>query len=429
MIDLVGTIDENWKIGLAYIGYGSDGPGEDVLSKLYDNSGSMVLVGTTYVDSELITGETYRYAVDACNDDCSAASTPVTVVAQTPAVPGEPTGLTATGVGEITLNWTAPSATGSSALAGYNIYRCADDTATCTSTWFDRVESGTTYTDSDISANTTYRYSLEACNGTGCGNRSGEIMVMTGDTVSEQSAESNEMTESDQMLQNQTVPGVPTDLAAFAASASAVQLSWEGNATNGYDVYRCIGSETCTPVTYLGWTYADIGAAHPDQINTFYTSCVQPRPNSFLAANADPRDAAALSWHALQRRLDGYLRWAFDNWRSSDPLNLREGAYTAGDFSLVYRSSNDKNMTVVPSIRSELLREGIEDFEKVQVLRNSLSSCSGDELPGRWLSRLERAVEAFSSGPLMAGRAGDLIDQAHARLDEISLQLTPDMCQ
>ena len=429
VIDLVGTIDENWKIGLAYIGYGSDGPGEDVLSKLYDSSGSMVLVGTTYVDSELITGETYRYAVDACNDNCSAASTPITVVAQTPAVPGEPTGLTATGVGEITLNWTAPTATGSSALAGYNIYRCADDTATCTSTWFDRVESGTTYTDSDISANTTYRYSLEACNGTGCGNRTGEIMVMTGDTVNVQSTVSNEMTESDQTPQNQAVPGVPTDLAAYAASATAIQLSWEGNATNGYDVYRCIGSETCTPVTYLGWTYADIGAAHPDQINTFYTSCVQPRPNSFLAANADPRDVAALSWHALQRGLDGYLRWAFDNWRSSDPLNLREGSFTAGDFSLVYRSSNDRDMTVVPSIRSELLRNGIEDFEKVLVLRNSLSSCSEDELPGRRLSRLERAVEAFSSGPLMAGRAGDLIDQAHARLDEISLQLTPDMCQ
>ena len=429
VIDLVGTIDENWKIGLAYIGYGSDGPGEDVLSKLYDSSGSMVLVGTTYVDSELITGETYRYAVDACNDDCSAASTPITVVAQTPAVPGEPTGLTATSATEITLNWAAPSAIGSSALTGYNIYRCVDGTASCTPAWFDRVTTGTNYTDYYVTANTTYRYTVEACNSTGCGNRTGEITVMSGDMFDEQSVGSNEMTESDQTPQNQAVPEVPTDLAAFATSATAVQLSWEGNATNGYDVYRCIGSETCSPVTYLAWTYVDSEAAHPDQINTFYTSCAQPRPNSFLAANADPRDAAALSWHALQRRLDGYLRWAFDNWKSSDPLNLREGAFTAGDFSLVYRSSNDKSMTVVPSIRSELLRDGIEDFEKVQVLRNSLSSCSGDELPGRWLSRLERTVETFSSGALMAGRGGDLINRAHSRLDEISLQLTPDMCQ
>ena len=68
VIDLVGTIDESWKIGLAYIGYGDDGPGEHVLSELFDISGSMVLVDTTYVDTGLITGETYRYAVDACND-------------------------------------------------------------------------------------------------------------------------------------------------------------------------------------------------------------------------------------------------------------------------------------------------------------------------------------------------------------------------
>ena len=331
VIDLVGGIDENWKIGLAYIGYGRDGPGEDVLSRLYDSSGSMVRVGTTYVDSGLLTDETYRYAVDACNDDCSAASLPVT--------------------------------------------------------------------------------------------------VMTGGTVNQQSPGSDEMTESDQAPQNRTVPDVPTDLAAFAASPAAIQLNWKGNATDGYNVYRCIGSETCTPEAWLGWTYADTSAEHPNRISTFYTSCAQPRPNSFVAADADPSDVAALPWHALQRRQDGYLRWAFDNWRSSDPLDLREGAFTAGDFSLVYRSSNDRSMTVVPSIRSEMLRDGIEDFEKVQVLRNSLSVCGEDELAGRWLDRLERTVDAFSGSPLMAGRAGDLIGEAHDRLGEISLQMTPDICQ
>ena len=437
VIDLVGAIDESWNIGLAYIGYGDDGPGDHVLSKLYDSSGSMALVGTTYVDTGLITGETYRYAVDACNDRCSDASSPVTVVVQTPAGPEEPTGLTATNTAGITLNWTSPTATGSSALTGYNVYRCEGD-ASCTPAWLDRVVSGTAYTDSNVTANKTYRYTVEACNGTGCGNLADEITVMTADTVNQQSAgscsgsgcgnQSTGITVSE-TLQNQAIPRVPTDLTAFAASATAIQLSWMSNATNGHDVYRCTGSETCTPIAYLGWTYADSQATYPNQISTFYTSCVQPRPNSFVAANADPADVAALPWHALQRRQDGYLRWAFDNWRSYNPLDLREGAYTAGDFSLVYRSSNDKSMTVVPSIRSELLRDGIDDFEKVQVLRNSLSECSKDGLAGRWLDRLERTVNTFSSGALMAGRASDLINWAHDRLGEISLQLTPDMCQ
>ena len=176
-------------------------------------------------------------------------------------------------------------------------------------------------------------------------------------------------------------------------------------------MYRCAGSETCAPVTYRGWAYADNYIPDPDRVSTYYISCVQPRPNSFVAAAGDPADVAALPWHALQRRQDGYLRWAFDNWRNSDPLDVREGAFTAGDFSLVYRSGNSKGMTVVPSIRSELLRDGIEDFEKVQVLRSSLSACDETDLAGRWLDRLERTVDTFSAAPLMAGQAGDLLSQ------------------
>ena len=435
VIDLVGSIDGNWKIGLAYIGSGQDGPGESILSQLYDRSGSMEwrsAVGTTYVDTGLVTGETYRYAVDAADGpgNASATSPPVTLVAQAPAVPGQPGGLTATGVSEgIRLSWTAPAATGSSALTGYNVYRCVNDTASCTPAWLDWVVSATTYTDSGVTANTSYRYTVEACNGSGCGNRTGEITAMSGDTVNVQPAGSGGMAGTSQPPQDQAGPAVPTGLTAFAASATAIQLNWEGSAALGFDVYRCLGSEDCTPEAYLGWSYADNHTPDPDRITTFYTSCVQPRPNSFVAADADPTDLTALPWHALQRRQDGYLRWAFDNWRSSNPLDLREGAFTAGDFSLVYRSSNDRDMTVVPSIRSELLRDGIEDFEKVLVLRNSLSICGEDTLSSRWLARLERTVDTFAASPLVAARAADLINQAHKQLDEISLQLTPDLCR
>ena len=435
VIDLVGSIDRNWKIGLAYIGSGQDGPGESILSQMYDRSGSMEwrsAVGRTYVDTGLVTGETYRYAVDAADGPGNASdpSSPVTLVAQVPAVPGQPASLMALSTsGGIQLSWTAPAATGSSALTGYNIYRCVSDTAFCTPAWLDWVASATTYTDSGVTANTSYRYTVEACNASGCGNRSAEIAAMSGDTINVQPGGPGGLAGAGETPQNQAVLAVPTGLTAFAASATAIQLGWEGNAAAGFDVYRCVGSQTCTPEMYLGWAYADNHVPDPDRISTFYTSCVQPRPNSFVAADADPADLAALPWHALQRRLDGYLRWAFDNWRSSDPLDLREFVHTAGDFSLVYRSSNSRGMTVVPSIRSELLRDGIEDFEKVQVLRANLSTCDKTGLAGRWLDRLERTVDTFSAAPLVAGRAADLIGEAHDRLEEISVQLTPDMCR
>ena len=238
--------------------------------------------------------------------------------------------MTALNTSGIQLNWTAPAVTGSSALTGYNVYRCEAD-ASCTLVWLDRVASGTAYTDAEATASTTYRYRVEACNGTGCGNRSDEITVMTADTANQQPAgscsgsgcgnQSNGITVSETQ-QNQAIPRVPTDLTAFAASATAIQLSWMSNATKGHDVYRCIGSQTCTPVTYLGWTYADNQTTYPGQTSTFYTSCAQPRPNSFVAANADPADVAALPWHALQRRYDGYLRWAFDQLEVIQPAGL-----------------------------------------------------------------------------------------------------------
>ena len=164
---------------------------------------------------------------------------------------------------------------------------------------------------------------------------------------------------------------------------------------------------------------------YPDQLTTFYTSCSLQRPNNYVAADANPADMTAMPWYAMFRGHDGYLRWAFDNWRSYDPLDLREGAYTAGDFSFVYRSSNKKDMTIIPSVRSELLRDGIEDYEKVQVLHRMILQCEKEDLK----IELEEVINAFSTERLMAGQAGELIKQVHVRVSEISLQLTPDMCQ
>ena len=164
---------------------------------------------------------------------------------------------------------------------------------------------------------------------------------------------------------------------------------------------------------------------YPDQLTTFYNSCSLQRPNNYVAADANPADMTAMPWYAMYRGHDGYLRWAFDNWRSYDPLDLQEGSFTAGDFSFVYRSSNDRDMTMVRSVRSELLRDGIEDYEKVQVLRRTIQNCQKEDL----LAGLEQAVKAFSTERLMAGEANELISQAHDRLGEISVQLTPVMCQ
>ena len=443
VIDLIQGNDADWKIGLAY----GHAPGAHILRELDDSSNTISPVGTRYADDGLTTGMTYRYAVQACSAaGCGDWSDRVTMTAQTPAVPGSPTGVTAaaTGDGVIQLNWTPPAATGSSPLTGYNVYRCVDSTSVCSTptyyAWAPAAAS-TAYMDNGLTTGTTYRYAVDACNESGCSDWSDPVGIMAQSLVSppggtqmggSTAAPGGSNSSTDEL------PGAPTGLTAVAAGVTAIQLIWEApavtgsSALTGYNVYRCTGpSCTITTSDYLAWTNANErdGQTYPNQVTTFYTSCFQKRPNSFVAADANPVDMVALPWHALERRHDGYGRWAFDNWQSADPLDLREGEFTAGDFSLVFRSSNDKDMTVVPSLRLEALREGMEDFEKIQVLRKSLSTCSAGGVSRRWLSRLERSVNAFTSAALMAGRAGGLINQAHTQLDEVSQQLSPNRCQ
>jgi len=84
-------------------------------------------------------------------------------------LPFAPTGLTATG--GVTLNWTAPTEVGNSAITGYRIYR---STSTNTESAYAIVGNVTTYTDTSVSGGTTYYYKVAAINSDGEGALSGE---------------------------------------------------------------------------------------------------------------------------------------------------------------------------------------------------------------------------------------------------------------
>lgn len=101
---------------------------------------------------------------------------------------------------------------------------------------------------------------------------------------------------------------------------------------------------------------------------TFYTSCSQSRPNNYVTAQTSPAEMAWMAWHAAAKGLNGYLRWAFDYWTQNDPLNVQDGSNSAGDFNMIYRTGNGPESRPVSSIRFELLRDGIQDFEKMRIL-------------------------------------------------------------
>ena len=81
-----------------------------------------------------------------------------------PTAPGPPTALVATaGNAQVTLNWLAPTSSGTSPITGYDILR-STTSGNESSTPIATGVSGTTYTDVGLTNGTTYFYEVEAVN-------------------------------------------------------------------------------------------------------------------------------------------------------------------------------------------------------------------------------------------------------------------------
>lgn len=99
------------------------------------------------------------------------------------------------------------------------------------------------------------------------------------------------------------------------------------------------------------------------KLSTVYTCCIEAYPNTFTFS--EPAEASWLMWHAVAGGYDGYLRWAYNSW-TKDPLHdSRFRSWAAGDCYLVYPGSS--------SIRMERLVEGIQDAEKIRILRKEFA--------------------------------------------------------
>lgn len=141
-------------------------------------------------------------------------------------------------------------------------------------------------------------------------------------------------------------------------------------------------------------------------VSTFYTSCSQQFPNNYVTAETNPAEMTWMAWHALAKGFNGYLRWAYDYWTQNDVASAQDGSNAAGDFCMIYRSGNTSSAKPVSSIRLELLREGIQDYEKVRILNDA---------------ELDAAAQSFRNA--FSGRdASTLIGASQKLLKEISVR-------
>ena len=152
--------------------------------------------------------------------------------------------------------------------------------------------------------------------------------------------------------------------------------------------------------TILGYDRTSTNA-----VATFYTSCAQGIPNAYVSLDNNPAEMVWVAWYAKAKGLNGFLRWAYDYWTKADPQDVRDGNNTAGDFSLIYRSDNSLSSVPLSSIRLELLREGIQDYEKMRILSTNL---------------MNPVVQKFT---LTSGRfAGEIVTEAQGMLKKISAE-------
>lgn len=120
-------------------------------------------------------------------------------------------------------------------------------------------------------------------------------------------------------------------------------------------------------------------------LTTYYVCCSSAFPNTFTFS--EPWEAVYMAWFAAACGYDGMLRWSYNSWPADSVRDSRFTAWPAGDTYLVYPDARS-------SIRFERLREGIQDYEKIRILRGELASDNTPEGAAK-RAELEAAVRPF----------------------------------
>jgi glucose/arabinose dehydrogenase/fibronectin type 3 domain-containing protein len=203
----------------------------------------------SFTDTGLAGSTTYRYRVRATDlagnlSQYSSTADATTSAAPDTTPPTAPTGLAATAVStsRLDLSWTA--ATDNVGVVEYRVERCQG--ASCTSWAQVGTTASTSFSNTGLATNTTYRFRVRAADA--AGNVGSYSTIASGRTLTADT----------------TAPSAPTGLIATPSSPTQVNLAWTASTDNvgvtGYRVERCQGSG-CT-------SWAEIGTSATASFNS-----------------------------------------------------------------------------------------------------------------------------------------------------------------
>ena len=223
-------------------------------------------------------------------------------------------------------------------------------------------------------------------------------------------------------LVHESVPGIP-----FLATESPVTDNPDWGTLRGYVNNFCVhGNALNDPEVKQ--------AIREEQAKggevTWYISCDQayPQPNYFIDAPA--MDPVMVPWITARYHMNGILYWATNFWNQTpdpwlDPVTFISGFDCSGGYvlngegSLIYPGDHAKSYTGQPdvngpvsSIRFELLREGIEDYEYLWMLKDKGDSDFAEQIVGNMVidvSTFSRNLEElYLTRKIMANRLEQL---------------------
>ncbi len=153
-------------------------------------------------------------------------------------------------------------------------------------------------------------------------------------------------------------------------------------------------------------------AADPMLETTFYV-CTGPRvPNTFTFS--PPAESTWLGHFAAAEGLSGFLRWAYNSWTEDPFFETKYPAkgWPSGDCYLVYPGPRS-------SLRFERLREGIQDYEKIRILRNRAAK---DRRPAvkATLKELDEALEKYSYNAVQSTPAENFVNPTKNAMEALT---------
>ena len=120
---------------------------------------------------------------------------------------------------------------------------------------------------------------------------------------------------------------------------------------------------------------------------TWYVCCADPFANTFTFSES--AEAVYSAWRSVAGDFDGMLRWSYNSWVENPLTDSRFRTWPAGDTYMVYPDARS-------SIRFERLIEGIQDAEKIRVLRKQYSDENSSESLTK-LNQMEEAIKYFNT--------------------------------